>query len=256
MEGNQGTPGGDEPGAPAPPSSLVAAQAIEDERRLAEAQRLAAEAAEAARLAALERRHAADQLGGRVRAGLVRWVVVVLVGTALASALRHPDAGALLAIAALFALAQSWDARDRARAGELLGEPGLAPGAFGQVLRALLPLAVPTFSALGYVGLGAYARALPVTPAHVAAMQWCWAAAAACMALAIPPIARLVTLAVLPRAPWWHTARLSATIALGLLLLPVPIRLLINDLMDVFAVTGQPLVDTASLVSQLIGEVL
>src|SRR5262245_17301778 len=141
MHENQGTPGGDEPREPAPPSSLVSAQASEDERRAAEAKRIAAEAAEAARLAAIERHQAADRLGGSVRAGLVRWMAVVLVGTALASWLKHPDAGALLAVAALFALAQSWDTRDRARTGELAGEPGLEPGPVGLLLRVLVPVA-------------------------------------------------------------------------------------------------------------------
>jgi hypothetical protein len=256
MDGNQGTPGGDEPREPAPMSSLVDAQAIEDERRAAEAQRVAAEAAEARRLEAIEHRAAADLLGGRVRAGLVRWMAVVLGCTALAVALKHPDAALLLALAAVFALVQSWDVRDRARSGPLAGEPGLAPGLVGQALRVLVPVALPFVAALGYVGLGAYARALPASAAHVTAMQWCWAAAAACLAMSIPQLARLITRALLPRSTWSYTARLSASIALALLLLPVPIRLLITDLMDVFNGTGQPLVDTGALVSQLVGEVL
>jgi membrane protease YdiL (CAAX protease family) len=86
-------------------------------------------------------------------------------------------------------------------------------------------------------------------------MRWCWAAAAACLAMTIPALARPITSTVLPRAAWSHTARLAASIALALLLLPVPVRLLIKDMMDVFTTTGKPLVDVGALVAQLVGEV-
>jgi hypothetical protein len=221
-------------------------------RVAAEMARLAAEARERA---ALERRSAADAIGGRVHSGLVRWLVLTLAGSVLAVVLQHPDASVLLAMAAVFALAQSWDVRDRARVGDLTGEPALAPGAVGFALRVLVPLAVPALSALAYVALGIYARSLPATREHVAAMRWCWAAVAACMAMTIPALARPITSALLPRAAWSHTARLAASIALALLLLPVPVRLLIRDMMDMFETSGKPLVDVGALVAQLVGEV-
>src|SRR5262249_32596024 len=86
-------------------------------------------------------------------------------------------------------------------------------------------------------------------------MRWSWAASAACLALAIPPLARLVARLVLPRASASFTARLTAPIALALLLLPVPVRLLIEDLLSAASGTGKPLVDIGALVSQLAGEV-
>ena len=244
MDVNQGAPGGDDPTTPPSPPGLAGTLAAESEHVV-----------EAMAQAALERRRAADRLGGQVRVGLTRWFVLAVSGSLLAQWLQHPDAAVLLALAAVFALVQSWDVRDRAHERELAGEPGLEPGAVGFALRVLVPLAVPAVAAIGYIGLGVYAKSLPFSRGHVAAMRWCWAAAAACLAMTLPALARPITRAVLPRAPWSHTARLSASIALALLLLPVPIRLLIDDMMDLFTSTGRPLVDVGSLVSQLVGEV-
>jgi membrane protease YdiL (CAAX protease family) len=243
MDANQGPPGTDDPTTPTAPLGQFEVPAVE------------IAPGGVVEPPALERRIAADAIGGRVRVGLTRWFVFMLVGSVIAAAFQHPDASVLFAIAAIFALAQSWDVRDRAREGELSGEPALEPGAVGFALRALVPFAVPTVSALAYVALGMYAKTLPESGEHLGAMRWCWAAAAACLAMTIPALARPITSTVLPRAAWSHTARLAASIALALLLLPVPVRLLIKDMMDVFTTTGKPLVDVGALVAQLVGEV-
>src|SRR5215471_13873883 len=249
MDANQGTPGDDEPSDALSPPGPAVIQPMDAAVAAAEAERLLT--AQAAR----ERAIAADHLGGRVRVGLTRWFVLAVLCSVLAAWLQHPDAAILLAVAALFALTQSWDVRDRARAGALAGEPALEPGAMGFALRLLVPLAVPVIPAIGFIGLGVYAKSLPFSPAHVGAMRWCWSAAAACLAMMLPALARPIARAVLPHATWSHTARLSASIALALLLLPVPIRLLINDMMDMFTGTGKSLVDVGALIAQLVGEV-
>jgi len=237
MDSNQGGPITDDPAGAA--SALAATQEEE-----------------AARAAAAARRLAADQLGGSVHRGLLYWMALALVGSTVTILASRPDAALFLAMATLFALAQSWDVRDRARAGDLPAEPALEPAEVGIVLRALVPLVLPVVSAGVYLLLGAFAFQLPPTPAHLAAMRWCWAAAMACLALTIPAMARLVSRAFFARSPYSYTARLSASIALALLLLPVPIRLLIDDIMGAAANTGRPLVDIGSLVAQLVGEVL
>jgi membrane protease YdiL (CAAX protease family) len=249
MDANQGTPddhGPELPSSPPSPVALTDAGYTAELARLAEAERAAA---------ALERRIAADGLGGRVRQGLTRWLVIAVAGAAVAALSQHPDAAMLLAVAAMFALTQSWDVRDRARDGELAGEPGLEPATVGLVLRMIVPIAVPVLAAGGYVLFGVYARSLPTTVQHVDAMRWCWAAAAACMAMTIPALARPITRSLFPYAAWSNTTRLSASIALGLLLLPVPARLVMDEMIDLFTSTGRPLVDVGSLVSQLVGEV-
>jgi hypothetical protein len=249
MVANQGTP---DDGGPEPPHSRPPLAEMTAEEHAAELARLADAERERA---ALAKRIAADALGGRVHVGLVRWLVFAVAGAILALLLQHPDAAIMLAAAALFALTQSWDVRDRARAGELAGEPALEPGAVGLSLRMSVPIAVQVLATLAYIGLGSYAHSLAPTAGHVGAERWCWAAAAACMAMTIPALARPITRSLFPYAAWSNTTRLSASIALGLLLLPVPARLVMDEMIDLFTSTGRPLVDVGSLVSQLVGEV-
>jgi len=211
---------------------------------------------EAVQRAVAERRAAADALGGRVHRGLLYWLALSLGGSLVAILAGRTDAALFLMMATMFALAQSWDVRDGARAGELAGEPGLEPGRTGFALRLVVPLVVPLGAAACYVALGAFARGLPANAAHLAAMRWCWAAAAACLAMGVPAMARLVASAFLARSPATYTARLTASIALALLLLPVPMRLLIDQLLEFASGSGRPLVDVGALVTQLAGEVL
>ena len=248
MDANQGTPGDGGPEPPyfrPSPVDMTETGSTAELARLADAER---------QQTALANRIAADGLGGQVRQGLTRWLVLAVVGAVLAAALQHPDAAVMLAVAAVFALTQSWDVRDRARNGNLAGEPALEPGAVGLSLRMSLPIVVPVLAAIGYIGFGAYARSSPPTAEHVGAMRWCWAAAAACVAMTIPALARPITRSLLPYASWSHTARLSASIALAVLLLPVPVRLMFDEMIDYFTTTGRPLVDVGTLVSQLVGE--
>ena len=248
MDPNQGEPAA--PGAAAYPvpgvtplvsAAFVAGDAVHEN----EAERAVA-----------ARREAAELLGGSVHRGLMWWLAITLAGTTVALYARRSDAAFFLALAALFALAQAWDVRDRALAGELAREPALEPGLMGRLLRILVPPVVPVGAVACFVLLGAFARGLPASPAHGAAVRWCWAAGAACLATAIPAVARLVARVVLPRSPDSFTARLTAPIALALLLLPVPARLLIGDLLSFATGTGRPLVDVGALVAQLAGEVL
>ena len=251
MDANQGAPGDDGPATPPAPPGPTASRAVETSPVASAVMATVDPELERAELA---RHVAADSLARRLRGGLTLWFLFAVAGSVLLARLQHPDAAVLLALAAAFALTQSWDVRDRAVAGELAGEPALEPGVAGVVLRVVVPLVVPLLAAIGYAALGVYARSLPVSREHLGAMRWCWSAAAACLAMAIPALARPITSAILPRSPWSQTARLAAAIALALLLLPVPVRLLIDDMMDLFSGTGRPLVDVGSLVAQLVGE--
>jgi membrane protease YdiL (CAAX protease family) len=53
-----------------------------------------------------------------------------------------------------------------------------------------------------------------------------------------------------------YTDRLTASVALVLLLIPVPFQLMSDDLMGIVKGSGQPLADVGSLVAQLLGEVV
>jgi membrane protease YdiL (CAAX protease family) len=217
-----------------------------------EAEVLAAQA----EAAAAERRRIADDVGGAMRAGLLRWLALLTAGAAACVLTGHPDTGLFLAIAGMFALAGSWDTRDRARTGDPMSDSALAPGGLGSMLRMLVPLVVPVSGALLYAGIGMFARTPPTTAAHIAAGQWCAAAAAVCLLMAFPPITQLVANAFMRREPPGFTTRLTASIAVVVLLLPVPARLLMDSFMGYLRESGKPLAEPGALVGQLVGEVL
>ncbi len=248
----------DEPrdgGAGALPDPGAASEDVAERAVAATGEPEAREAAEAlaVRAAAM---HAAEAIAGTARVGLLRWTALVFVGALVGLLFGRPDAALFLAIAALFALTQAWDARDRARTGDPLSDAVLAPGDVGQVLRLLVPLLAPAGGAAFYLALAVYAGSLTKTAANVAAMQWCIAAAAVCLLLAFRPVAQLVANALLRGTPPSFTARLTASIALVLLLLPVPIRLMFDEFMTALTSSGRPLVDIGGLVAQLAGEVV
>ncbi|HEY6194819.1 MAG TPA: CPBP family intramembrane glutamic endopeptidase [Candidatus Eisenbacteria bacterium] len=204
----------------------------------------------------LARQVAADAVAGAMRRGLVRWTALAGLGSLAALLLERPDAALFLAAAALFALAQSWDVRDRARTGDPLTDAALLPGLLGSALRALVPLVVPFAGALGFCGLIVFARGLPRSAPHLAAMQWCIAATAVCVLSAFPPFARALARTFVSGSRPGHTDRLTASVALVLLLVPVPFQLLSEELMGIAKGSGRPLADVGSLVTQLLGEVV
>ena len=235
MDTNQETPPDHPP--PTPDDAALLARIAEADARRAEHLR------------------AADAVGGAMRRGLLRWTVLTGVGAFAALVLQRIEAALLLAVAALFALAQSWDTRDRARTGDPVGDLALVPGGVGSALRVLVPLVVPVVGALAFAGLGVFARSLPDRAASVAALQWCVAAGVVCLLNAIPAFNRLLARTFV-RGGWiGHTARLTASIALVLLLLPVPFQLLLDDIMSAARASGKPLAEVGGLVGQLVGEV-
>ena len=213
----------------------------------------AAAAAHAARVAALR---AAETVGGMAHTGLRYWAALVFVGGLGCVLLGRAEAAALLALAALFALAQSWDARDAARTGDFHTDVPLQPGEVGQALRWGVPLVVPFVGALAYAALGITAQALGSEPRHVLAARWCFAAAGVCLALAVPQVRHALARVVVPHSPATHTARLTASLALLVLMLPVPFRLLAVEFLAQFTEGGRPLVEMGSLFAQLAGEVV
>ena len=206
-----------------------------------------------------ERQLAADAVGGAMRQGLLRWTVAVGVGAFVALLLQRIEAALLFVVAALFALAQSWDTRDRARTGDPLADGALEPGGLGRVLRVIVPLLVPIAGTVAFAGLGGFAATLPRTVEHLAAIQWCAAAAAVCLVNAFPPLNQVMARTFMRSSDpgrVGHTARLTASLALVVLLLPVPFQLMIGELMKAATASGQPLADIGGLVGQLVGEIV
>lgn len=250
----EGTPPGDDPD----PNAVAAARAerlAADAARAEEARLEAERETERHRLALAL--HDAEAVGGRAHQGLLKWTVIVFVGSLAGFVTGRPDAPLFLAVAGLFALAQSWDARDGARTGHPLVDEPLRPGDAGRVLRIVVPMIAPLIGTIFYIGFGVYARSLERTAAHVAAANWCLGAAAVCALLMLPAVeGRVARLLMGGGRPPSHTARLAAGIAALALLLPLPVRLLFDDFMKLFPSDGRPLVDMGGLVVQLVCEVL
>lgn len=239
-----------DPTQDAPPPSETIAAPVSD---LSFADQLAANA-EAARA---ERQRTANAVGGAMRQGLVRWTTVVVTGAVVAFVLRVPDAALFLVAAALFALAQSWDVRDRARTGDPVTDLALEPGGVGTVLRVLVPLVVPFSGVVLYGALAYYAHGFQSpTLARIAAMQWCSAAAVVCVFIGFPPIAQQLARAFMRGGTPGHTDRLTASMALVILLLPVPMALLGEEVMGLLQGNGHPLASIGELAGQLVGEVV
>lgn len=219
--------------------------------------RMEAEALEAAKRAErAELVHAAEAEGGRVRAGLVRWALIVLVGAVISLGTGRPDVALFLVLAALFALTQSWDARDRALTGDAFADDLLKPADVGRALRLLVPMLLPALGAIGYGAFAVWAHSLSPSPAHTAAVQWGVGAAVLCAVMMLPPVVQLFT-AVIVRPPRHsYTARLTASLAMIALLLPVPVQLVFDEFLPLFSAADRVLVDVPGLVGQLVGELL
>ena len=205
----------------------------------------------AARAAAVR---AAEAAGGSARAGLLRWTAVVF-GGAFASVLAgRPDLALFLMFAALFALTQSWDARERSHTGDPYADALLEPSGVGRALRLLVPLMLPLIGAVGYLGLATWALTMPATPAHTAASYWGFAAAGICMLMMLPAVSQSFA-SLLVRSPARsYTARLTASLAILALLLPVPMRLMFDEMLPLLTTSDRALVDVPGLVGQLLGE--
>jgi membrane protease YdiL (CAAX protease family) len=202
------------------------------------------------------RLRATDAVGGAMREGLLRWTIVLAAASFGTLALGHMEGAVLMAMAGMFALAQSWDVRDRALTGDPIADVSVQPGGVGSALRMLVPMVAPLAGAVLYTGLAVYARTLQVTAASIGVMQWCTASALVCVLAAFPPIQQQLALVFTRGAHPGHTARLTAALALVVLLLPYPMQLLLPQLTESLSNTGKPLADVGGLVGQLVGEVL
>ena len=255
MDSNQGMP----PPEPSSGSDIEALQARLTAAREAEIARATAARLEAEKEAERQRFEraviAAETVGGRAHQGLLIWTAVVFLGSLLGFLTGHLEAPLFLAVSGLFALTQSWDARDRARTGHAVIDAPLLPGDVGSALRTGIPMIAPILGTLFYLFLGVYARRIDGSAAHVWAANWCVGAAVCCALMALPQVTRSVAVRLMG-APPTHTAQLAASFAVVALLLPVPARLMFDDFMSSLPKDGRALVDTGGLIVQLACELL
>jgi len=191
----------------------------------------------------------------RTRTGLTAWAVLVVLGSIAGVLVGQLDLPLFLAVAALFALTQAWDARKRARARGPFAGDAFAPVPASDLLAELVGLLAPFALALGFGMLAVFAHTLPPSEAHVASMRAAATAAVVCAALAVPPVSRLAARAFFGSTGGSHTGRLAGALAVAVLLLPLPIRLVFDALLPMLRSGGRPLVDVGTLVGQLAGEI-
>jgi len=228
-----GTPPPEAAPAPAGPLDAVDAARAEHEAALASALRTMAQA----------------------RAGLLRWGALTLGGVVVGTLAGRGDVAPFLALAALFALAASWDLRDRSRTGLPAADALLVPDETGRFLRALVCALPALLAAAVFGGIAGWAAGLPASPAHTLAAIWSSGAACLCLMLAVPAAADLAARGLVPRASASHVARMTAALGAILLLLPVPMRALADRWQDWLGESSQPLVEVGGLLAQLAGEV-
>lgn len=205
----------------------------------------------AERSAAIER---ADEVGHRASAALLRWGFLLTAGSLVTLVARMPEHLPFVVLPAMFALAQSWDFRERTRL--YLGHVDhiLEPGELGQAVRFLFPAFLAMTGLFAYGTMAWWVQREPSSQAHLLASYWCVAAAVLCLGLVFPPISQWFASRFVRPPAHTYTARLTATIAVIVLLLPVPMRLVIDDMMDTIVNADRALITMPGLIGQLAGE--
>ena len=197
----------------------------------------------------------AVEVADRVRGGQLRWVGIVLAGMIASFLMGQPELGISVVIAAIFAAGQAWDVLDRTRAYHGAADSLLAPGEGSVWLRWLLPALPACLGASGYFGVAWWAARAPNSPEHTFAFQWSIAAAFVMVLLVFPPVAQAwASLLVRPPART-YTARLTSTMALMVMLLPVPMRLLSEQWIRAIESSAKAVLTASGLLGQLAGEV-
>ena len=135
------------------------------------------------------------------------------------------------------------------------GYRGQGPVIAFMFFRFLMPPVV-FIGALIYVGLAAWALMSGDSTPHRLTAIWCGASALISLSLVSRRVADFVTHLLFRDPAPGRTRRLTARIAVLLLLLPVPTRLMAPEIMAMLRDSGTALIDPAGLVSQLLGEIV
>ncbi|MBI5169478.1 MAG: CPBP family intramembrane metalloprotease [Candidatus Eisenbacteria bacterium] len=200
-----------------------------------------------------------DPESRRIARGLFAWLLIIAFG-GLASVLFGQEEGAFFfALAGVLVLAQATDAAVAVRGYKNWVESNVPRREFrGVLFRVLVRSLVPMIGVLFYAGIGAWALSDGggALPAHELAAWWCFGSALVCALLVWRPAADLVTRACFRTGAIGRTRRLTARVVVMALLLPVPMRLLFPEMLDLLKSSEEPLATPGGLVAQLVGEVV
>lgn len=198
-----------------------------------------------------------DGQGRRISRGLFAWLLIIAFG-GLVSVLMGEESGALFfAMAGVFVLAQASDAAAALEGFRDWVHFNVPAREFrGMLFRALVRSLIPFTGALFYAGIGAWALKLdPLDFDYRLAAGWSFGAAILCALLVWRPAADLVTRACFRTGSIGRTRRLTARIVVMALLLPVPMRLLFPEMLDIMKSSKEPLASASGLTVQLLGEI-
>jgi len=191
-----------------------------------------------------------------IQLGLLAWLGIVTLGGVFSLALGHADSGVLFVVAGVFALAQSTDAavvlagyREWVR--DSLPRRSVHGVLFRLVVRSILPVT----GAVAFAGFGTWALTTGSGASPRLAAAWCAFAALISLSLVGRTVADFVTRLLFGSGAPGRTRRLTARIAVLLLLLPVPARLMGSEIMASLRDSGTALIDPPGLVTQLFGEI-
>lgn len=192
-----------------------------------------------------------------VRTGLLGWLFVVLAGGGGAILLGQSEAALALAMAGLFALTQASDAAVASPGYRTWVRGNLPRGSLhGGLFRMVVRMIVPSFAAALYLGLAVFASNADLAGwRRTLAIGWSGGAAVLMMLSGWRPFGDALAAALFRTSAPTRTLRLAARLVLAGLLLPVPCRLVIDDLMRVVQEAGT-LVDAPKLAGNLVGMVV
>lgn len=196
-------------------------------------------------------------LPGRVRRGLVGWLLALLAGGVATTAAGLAEGAVLFAMAGLYVLAQTTDALvPRPEYRHWVRDTLPRHSGPGRLLRWMLRAVLPGFAALYLMALMLPGLSTSADgPADVSPLVRAWCMAGAVLALGLisrrvsDSIARVLFRVDTPT----RTLRLTARIAVLLVLLCVPVQLRFDELMAAVLAQEKSLVTTAGLVAQLVG---
>ena len=187
-------------------------------------------------------------ISAQVRRGLATWLIVLLAGGVATTAAGLAEGAALFAVAGLFVLAQASDAlAPRESYRRWIAETLPRESGMGRLLRWMLRAVLPGFSAL-------YLVALTATPgASRFTIVWCGAGALLAFVLVSRRASDAIARAVFRTPAPSRTLRLTARIAVLLVLLCVPLQLQFEQLMELLAAEQRSLITVEGLIAQLVG---
>lgn len=193
-------------------------------------------------------------LPAQVRRGLSGWLLALLAGGIATAAAGLAEGAALFAMAGLYVLAQTTDTLvPRAEYREWVRDTLPRESLPGRMLRWTLRAVLPGFAALYLLALRLPGLAGGETRVHPFVSVWCLVGAALALALISRRVADAIARVVFHTDTPTRTLRLTARIAVLLVLLCVPLQLRFDELMAALLSSERSLVTTAGLVAQLAG---